>query len=133
MALDVCDLERSKDWYRQVLGFEVMQEGEARVALFHHEGRLGLALARSERVRPGDKDGRVLDHVALYVVDRAGLDEWVHHLKTLGIEAEVEQAGSGWSVSAFDPDGNEIELFTPAHPAAGPDERLSVDTRITEP
>lgn len=116
MALDVSDVERSKEWYCRVLGFEVVQEGEHRVGLMHREARLGLALARSDSVDPGSRGGRVLDHVAFYVPDRAGVEAWAERLHHLGIDAEVEHAAGGWSVSAFDPDGNEMELFTPERP-----------------
>jgi catechol-2,3-dioxygenase len=118
LQINVRDLERSAAWYQQVLGFAVVERDEGRVALYSPPARLGLALQQSDAIGgPDARDGQILDHLALYVRDRGALDGWQERLASIGIEASIDDAGFGWSISVFDPDGTEMELFTPKREA----------------
>jgi catechol 2,3-dioxygenase-like lactoylglutathione lyase family enzyme len=124
VVLRVADLERSKAFYRDVLGCPEekwqpdlgllqMRAGRALIDLVDGNGKLGRrggALAREE--------GRNVDH---FCVQLAEFDETAlrTHLAAHGVTpGEVVQRygaeGYGRSMYITDPDGNQVELKAPA-------------------
>jgi catechol-2,3-dioxygenase len=56
-----------------------------------------------------------LDHLAMLVPTVEALEQWRADLSARGVEVEIEHSAMvGSSITLFDPDGLEIELFTPA-------------------
>lgn len=121
----VRDLQRSVDFYRDVLGCEVerrrdhlglvhLRAGASMIDLVDVAGPLG-----SRDAVPVDPVGRNVDHLCLRVepFDEAAL---VAHLAGFGLsprgEAEVNFGAEGDGLSLYfnDPDGNAIELKGPS-------------------
>jgi glyoxylase I family protein len=106
----------SADWYQQVLGFDFVREfevtpggaGLSRILLLHqHSGfLLGLCNHAGRTGDPFDPLRTGLDHLALEVAGRAGLDSWTAHLDHLGIaHSPVRELGHSSFVSVEDPTG----------------------------
>jgi catechol-2,3-dioxygenase len=121
VGLNVSDLERSKQFYRQVFGFEVMGESrkDGRRFLFLGEGtNLVLTLwqqasGRFEKQRPG------LHHLSFQVRAIEQVREVEQKLRGLnvpllydGIVPHAEGAQSG-GIFFEDPDGIRLELYAP--------------------
>jgi len=106
LLLMVSDLQRSREFYTDLLGFEVrpdakpLPDGRAFIAF-----RQGLGLTEG-----GPGDGRQLDHLAFEVVNVVALNA---RLKEAGVEFERELGDGpyGQAIYVRDPDGNVLELF----------------------
>jgi catechol 2,3-dioxygenase len=113
--LKVSDLDRALAFYRDVLGFDVMQRmGDEAAFLsaggYHHH--LGLNTWESKGASPPPRRTTGLYHVAIRYPDRKAL---AGALKRL-VEARVPLSGAsdhGVSVALYlqDPDENGIELY----------------------
>ena len=127
VVLRVSDLERSKAFYRDVLGCpeekwqpEIgllqMRAGSALIDMVNIDGKLG-----KQGGAPAGKEGRNVDHFCLQLAefDEAALRA---HLKAHGVEpGDVVQRygaeGYGRSMYVRDPDGNTVELKAPGDKA----------------
>ncbi|OLF54744.1 VOC family protein [Pseudomonas chlororaphis] len=123
VVLRVQDLQRSLDFYTQVLGCEVKKRrddlgmihlgaGASMIDLVDVDGVLG----RQGGAAAG-AEGHNVDHICLRIepFDEPAL---LAHLRGFGLRAEPAMArygaeGEGWSIYCFDPDGNQVELKGP--------------------
>jgi catechol-2,3-dioxygenase len=112
MQLNVADVPRSVEWYRAVLGMDVMLERPEVTALQNRAARLVLVIGAAEHV---DVTASPVDHIAFGVPDRQALQAWADHLAAAGIEHPgiVDELGKP-SLQLRDPDGNSVELVAPA-------------------
>ncbi len=137
--LRVADLERALAFYRDVLGFEVMQwYGREAVFLsaggYHHH--IGLNTWQSKGGAPPPPRSTGLYHLAILYPTRAALADALHRL----LRAQVPLAGAsdhGVSEALYlaDPDGNGIELYWDRPPADWPraaDGSLAMYTRALD-
>ncbi len=113
--LKVADLERSIAFYRDVLGFEVMQRYGNEAAFlsaggYHHH--LGLNTWQSRNGAPPAPGTTGLFHVALLYPDRAGLADALRRLRSAGIPLDgASDHGVSEALYLRDPDGNGLELY----------------------
>lgn len=117
LVLTVRDLERTCDFYVGILGMEVREFADGRLALHFGSQKINLHVAGAEfepKARepvPGSAD--------LCFLLEGGVDEAVAQLKKAGIEiiegpvARTGAAGNLRSVYFRDPDGNLIEVSEP--------------------
>jgi catechol-2,3-dioxygenase len=112
VQLNVADVSRSVEWYRAVLGMEVMSEHGDLAALRNRAARMVIVIGPAERI---DQSTSPIDHMAFAVPDGEALQAWADHLTAVGIEhpGVVLELGKP-SLQLVDPDGNEIELVAPA-------------------
>src|SRR6187200_47406 len=113
--LKVADLDRAIAFYRDVLGFDLMQQlGDQAAFLsaggYHHH--IGLNTWESKGGSPPPRGTTGLFHVAIRYPDRAGLADALKRL----VENQVPITGAsdhGVSEAIYlnDPDGNGIELY----------------------
>lgn len=113
--LKVADIERSLKFYRDILGFEVMQwYGEDAVFIsaggYHHH--IGLNTWMSKGAPPAPRNTAGLFHLAILYPERRELAQALRWL----IEAEYPLDGAsdhGVSEALYlrDPDGNGVELY----------------------
>jgi catechol 2,3-dioxygenase-like lactoylglutathione lyase family enzyme len=120
IALTVTDSERSRDFYVNLLGFQVLAEFDTTRILSN--GGLVLAVkpaSDASRAIKGDcfDENRVgLDHLSLNVASHAELENALTVFKERGIpHGEIEDLGDmGIYVLAFrDPDNIQVELSAP--------------------
>jgi catechol 2,3-dioxygenase-like lactoylglutathione lyase family enzyme len=113
VAIAVSDVERSIDWYREVLGMErrhpewgmepaMVCVGDTCVALFVVEGR---------PLRPPGRDAIAMRHLA-FRVDRPGFERAQEELAARGIDFEFMDHQTAHSIYFTDPDGHRLEITT---------------------
>jgi catechol 2,3-dioxygenase len=109
----VADLARSLDWYRRVLGVEVLdnRDGVARLGAVGGHRAL-IELHERAGAHPVPRRGRLgLYHYAILLPDRASLARFVRHLAELGERAGMSDHFVSEAVYLTDPDGLGIEVY----------------------
>ena len=113
--LKVADIERSLAFYRDVLGFEVMQRIGDRAAFlsaggYHHHIGLNTWESKGGPTPPPGATG--LYHLAIVYPTRAALADALRRVKAAGIGL-TGAADHGVSEALYldDPDGNGVELY----------------------
>ena len=113
--LKVADLERSLGFWRDVLGFEVMQRFGDQAAFlsaggYHHH--IGLNTWQSRNGKPPAPGTTGLFHVAILYPTRASLADALRRLMAAGIALEgASDHGVSEALYLSDPDGNGVELY----------------------
>ena len=113
--LKVSDIERALEFYRDVLGFEVMARyGEDAVFIsaggYHHH--LGLNTWESKGGSPPPRGATGLFHVAIRYPDRKTLAQAVRAVLDAGIRLDgASDHGVSEAIYLRDPDQNGIELY----------------------
>ena len=112
VRLQVADLERSLEFYRQILGFHVLQRENGRASLGAGDnGQVLVELLERKGARRAGRGLLGLFHFAILLPDRAALGRFVRHLAETGTRAG---AGDHLVSEAFyltDPDGLGIEVY----------------------
>lgn len=118
VVIAVSDWERSTQFYRDVVGAEVVDRGEDRVCFrvgdtqlnVHGPGFFPDTNVARQPVRPGNSDLCFRWH--------GSIGEAVEHLERLGVEVETGPVarpgagGDGMSVYFRDPDGSLLEFIS---------------------
>lgn len=113
--LKVADLERSLMFWRDVLGFEVMQRLGGQAAFlsaggYHHH--IGLNTWESAGGKPPPRGTTGLYHAAILYPTRAALADALRRLVKAGIPLEgAADHGVSEALYLSDPDGNGVELY----------------------
>ena len=113
--LKVSDLDRSIDFYRDVIGLEVTQRYVAQAAFlsaggYHHH--LGLNTWESAGGPRPPRNAVGLYHTAFLFPDRVALARALRRAIEAGVEIEgAADHGVSEAVYFSDPDGNGIELY----------------------
>lgn len=115
--LNVLDLERSVQFYKEVIGFKVLEEAADKVVLTADGKTPLLIVEQPEHVTPKEAHKAGLYHFALLLPKRADLGAIIKHF----IEHQVRIGASDHLVSEAlylsDPDGNGIEIYIDRDPA----------------
>ena len=125
ITLTVTDLDRSRQWYEQVMGFRTLTAldvGDYSLAVLGHP-RSGTVIAlnrhRDTRNARFDETNPGLDHLSFAVRDDAELQAWKTHLDALGIaHSPLAEDPFGLVLVFRDPDNIQLELFVPLRPGA---------------
>jgi catechol 2,3-dioxygenase-like lactoylglutathione lyase family enzyme len=115
VAMGVRDIERSVNWYSEVLGFERLHEGAwGGVPTFIGKGNTGVALfPASADAKPTQRSHR--DIRLLHLAFRANRENFVaaqHELQKRGIKFEFQDHKISHSIYFRDPDGHALEITT---------------------
>jgi catechol 2,3-dioxygenase-like lactoylglutathione lyase family enzyme len=115
VALTVSDVDRSIEWYRDVLGLEHEHEAEwGRNPAFLTIGSTGLALFPAKGSNPppaGHPDGLAMWHVA-FRADKRSFEAAREDLDARAIEYRFSDHGLAHSIYFNDPDGHLVEITT---------------------
>ncbi|WP_296579557.1 VOC family protein [Phreatobacter sp.] len=134
--LKVADLDRALAFYRDVLGFSLMQRYGDQAAFiaaggYHHH--IGLNTWESRGGRPPAPGTTGLYHTAILYPDRAGLADALRRLVEAGIRLDgASDHGVSEALYLSDPDGNGVELYRDRPEAEwprNPDGTLSMVTK----
>ncbi len=126
VVVTVTDIDRSRQWYRELLGVEPVIDEPVEPLLGHHRGyyhvvfplsggalfglHLHEATAKADsfsEFRPG------LDHVAFAAEGRGEIEAWQQRLSALGIEhSGIVEDEYGLNLSFRDPDNIALEVWT---------------------
>jgi glyoxylase I family protein len=115
--LTVTDVERSAQWWEQVMGFNLVAKHERpgfRVWNVFHPSFVSIGLVAHDAPSNDRFDERAvgLDHFALRVPDRAAIEAWAKHLDDLGVAHSGVQEENGGPLIVFrDPDNIQLELW----------------------
>ena len=113
--LKVSDLERSLQFYRDVLGFEVTQRyGDSAVFIsaggYHHH--IGLNTWHSKASGPAPINGVGLYHTAILYPTKKDLADIVRRLESVKYPLTgASDHGVSLAIYLNDPDGNGVELY----------------------
>ena len=106
LELYVSDLDASVDWYKSVVGLELLRTDPVSV-MGPATGGFRLVLRPG---RPADAHGE-FGHVALSVESMAVLEAWVEHLDQAGVPYKgIKENPVGYTIDLVDPDGYDVEL-----------------------
>ena len=112
VVLQVSDLERSLSYYRDLLGFDVLQS-DGRSAIVGARDADGIVELRERAgVRPAPPGGTIgLYHFAVLLPDRAALGRFVDRLLTLNLRFGSADHTVSESIYLWDPDNLGIEVY----------------------
>ena len=119
LSLSVSDLDKSTEWYQQVLGLDVAAqiegEGFRRTRLRAPGSGLTLTLTRHEQQSGETFDERRpgMDHVALQVSSADEVKALKDRFAELGVNHSEVKATSGGTamITLRDPDNIQVEVF----------------------
>jgi glyoxylase I family protein len=118
VTLTVTDLDKSKEWYTDVFGWQPMMDGDEDGIKWTVGVLPGANIFFGMRVHEsGTADefhpGRTgMDHVAFAVDSRAVLDEWQKTFEKKGVNhSPVQEMPYGQVLNFKDPDNIALEIF----------------------
>jgi catechol 2,3-dioxygenase len=115
-ALTVRDLDVMKNFYRRVIGLDVMAE-TARTAVLGNDGAALLHLEQRDGLQPDDKATAGLFHTAFVMPRRKDLAAWLVHARSVGMD--INRTGDHLVNEALyfdDPEGNGCECYSDRPP-----------------
>jgi glyoxylase I family protein len=121
IALTVSDLDRSVAWYSDLLGMQVVLDGDDETVRFKvlvHPGSGWILGLRQYAGRAGgrfDEFRTGLDHFAFAVSTIEDLRSWETELQQRGVTfTPTAETPIGWVVVFRDPDNIQLELWLPS-------------------
>ena len=115
VALAVRDVERSANWYVEVIGFERLHEGMWNgIPVFIGKGNTAIALfpLRDNDSKPAARTSKIrMLHLA-FRADRENFLAAQKELRGRGIKFEFQDHEISHSIYFRDPDGHELEVTT---------------------
>ena len=115
VAMSVSDVERSAQWYINVLSFERRHEGMWEgTPVFIGKGTTAIALfpAHSNKTSTSDQRGGARMHHLALRANRKNFLAAQEELKQRGIQFEFQDHEISHSIYFSDPDGHRLEITT---------------------
>ena len=121
VALTVSDADRSAEWYRDLLGMQVVLSGDDDNVSFRvlaHPGSGWVLGVRQYHARDAERFDELrtgLDHFAFEVSSRSELEDWERELAARGVtRSPIAETPIGSVVVFRDPDNIQLEFWLPA-------------------
>lgn len=129
--LRVRDIDRALEFYRDIVGLEVLERDGAGASLGGRDGAV-IALTSEGVTTPAARRATGLFHTAIRYPNRRGLAEALVRLDAAGYRVGVGDHGVSEALYVDDPDGNGVELYRDRPrdqwPRPGPGERVRMGT-----
>ncbi len=116
--LKVQNLERSVAFYREVIGFEVIEQTDSSANLTADGKTVLLSIQQSNNLIPKQGKTTGLYHYALLLPKRSDLAEIVQHFREIGLRFGSSDHLVSEALYLSDPDGNGIEIYIDREPSA---------------
>lgn len=128
--LKVQDLQRSLDFYKEVIGFKVLEQTESSATLTADGKTALLSIEQPNNVV--QKQGRTtgLYHYALLLPKRSDLAKIVQHFLEIGMQFGSSDHLVSEALYLSDPDGNGIEIYIDRDPSEWNWENGEVDMAV---
>lgn len=111
VTVNVTDLERSNQFYTEVLGFKVLEKSE-NIIRYTADGVTNLlTIMQPDDVLPKEERRSGLYHFAILLPTARDLANMVIQLQEHGIRIGASDHLVSEALYIFDPDGNEIEIY----------------------
>ncbi|OXS61444.1 catechol 2,3-dioxygenase [Bacillus sp. V-88] len=111
VSLIVQDLKRSISFYKDVIGFKVLEESDKRASLTVDGTHSLLSIEELEETFPKEPRTTGLYHFALLLPSREDLGKVLAHLIKLNIQLGSSDHLVSEALYLSDPDGNGIEIY----------------------
>lgn len=111
VTLQIGNLERSLDYYRGVLGLELLESGSSGARLGTPTGSILVELRERRGARPRPQGRTGLFHFAILVPDRPALGRFAHHAGELGVLTGASDHLVSEALYLWDPDALGIEVY----------------------
>ncbi|OLN22162.1 glyoxalase [Domibacillus antri] len=107
----VTDLNRSIEFYKSVIGFQVLEQTERKAVLTIDGKTPLLTIEQPAGVTPKEERTSGLYHFALLLPARSDLSAFLHHLLQTGYRFGASDHYVSEALYINDPDGNGIEVY----------------------
>ena len=115
--LKIQNLERSITFYKEVIGFKVLEQ-TSRSATFSADGKTALlSVEQPDNVVPKQRRTTGLYHFALLLPKRSDLAKIVQHFVEIGVQLGSSDHLVSEALYLSDPDGNGIEIYVDRDPS----------------
>lgn len=118
VTLNVENLDRSLQFYKEVLGFEVARRTQKTASLITAGGDVLLILVQSSAMQKFQPRMTGLYHFALLLPSRKDLSVFVRHLLSLGLRFGSGDHLVSEAIYFSDPDGHGIEVYADRNPTS---------------
>lgn len=117
VLLNVLDVDRSVRFYKEVIGFKVLEETATRAVLTADGKTPLLIVEQPENVTPKEPRRSGLYHFALLLPERADLGNIIKHFVANNVRIGASDHKVSEALYLSDPDGNGIEIYTDRKPS----------------
>lgn len=114
--LNVMDLDRSVQFYTEIIGFKVLEEAERKVVFTANGETPLLIIEQPENVNSKEPRKTGLYHFALLLPERADLGMLIKHFVKNNVALGASDHKVSEALYLSDPDGNGIEIYTDRKP-----------------
>jgi catechol 2,3-dioxygenase len=114
--LNVMDLDRSVRFYKEVIGFKILEQESNKVVLTADGKTPLLIVEQPENVTPKEQHRTGLYHFALLLPKRADLGAIIKHFVQHNVRIGASDHLVSEALYLSDPDGNGIEIYTDRDP-----------------
>lgn len=115
--LNVLDVDKSVGFYKEVIGFKVLEETATRAVLTADGKTPLLIVEQPENVTPKEPRKSGLYHFALLLPERADLGNIIKHFVANNVPIGASDHKVSEALYLSDPDGNGIEIYTDRKPS----------------
>lgn len=112
VELKVVDLQRSKDFYENIIGFKVLEQQADKIYLTADGETALLSIEQPADIMPTQQKTTGLYHIALLLPTRADLGAVLRHFAEINIRIGAGDHLVSEALYLNDPDGNGIEIYT---------------------
>lgn len=112
VTLNVQDLNRVLDFYKDIIGFQVLKQTNRKVDLTADGKTVLLSLEQPEDIQPKQERTTGLYHFALLLPNRSELGKVIIHLAQNNVQLGAGDHSVSEAIYLSDPEGNGIEIYS---------------------